>query len=394
MPERRQWTINGRFLSQPVTGVQRYAREILAALDALVTQDHFLVRDLDLHLLAPPGVDLPELHGIRPQIVGPLKGHAWEQVVLPIYARGGIISLCNTGALSIRKQIVCMHDLNTRVYPSSYSRSFRLLYRLLLPTLGRHSETVATVSTYSAHELVKYGICPADRIQIIPNGHEHALRWRAQHSDKTNAASGRNTIVIVGSRAPHKNIGLITGLADKLKAAGLRLAVAGLGEQQVFATDSMSRVASDNVTWLGRLSDDELADLLRNALCLAFPSFVEGFGLPALEAMALGCPVVVSDRASLPEICADAALYASPDDGSQWLAHFIRLQNDEELRAALIKRGSERARLFSWNQSAEKYLLAMAAADGVFNEVSDRMQSQHATAVDAARSQTPRQFHD
>jgi glycosyltransferase involved in cell wall biosynthesis len=287
-----------------------------------------------------------------------------------------------------------MHDLNTRVFPSSYSPSFRLLYRLLLPTLGRRAETIATVSTYSAGELVKYGICPADRIRVIPNGHEHALRWRAQHSDKTNAASGRDTIVIVGSRAPHKNIGLITALCDKLKAAGLRLAVAGLGEQQVFASDSISPVASDNVTWLGRLSDDELAALLRGALCLAFPSFVEGFGLPALEAMALGCPVVASDRASLPEICADAALYASPDDGDQWMAHFIRLQNDEELRATLARRGSERARQFSWNQSAEKYLLAMAAADGVFHDIPDRTWPDETTAVDAARSRTPPRFRD
>jgi glycosyltransferase involved in cell wall biosynthesis len=119
------------------------------------------------------------------------------------------------------------------------------------------------------------------------------------------------------------------------------------------------------ISWLGRLSDNELAALLRDSLCLAFPSLTEGFGLPALEAMALGCPVVVSDRASLPEVCADAALYAAPTDGEAWLNAFLRLRNDFSLRGAMAARGRKQAARFSWSATAEIYLREMARLDGL-----------------------------
>jgi glycosyltransferase involved in cell wall biosynthesis len=153
-------------------------------------------------------------------------------------------------------------------------------------------------------------------------------------------------------------------MADRLKAAGLRVAVAGLSDSRVFASADL-HASADNIAWLGRLADNELAALLLDSLCLAFPSFVEGFGLPALEAMALGCPVVASDRASLPEICGDAALYASPTSADDWHAAFVRLHGDHALRAGLIAKGKARALRFSWRQSAELYLQAMARADGV-----------------------------
>src|SRR6185312_9511168 len=163
---------------------------------------------------------------------------------------------------------------------------------------------------------------------------------------RRSAFSTRDTIVILGSRAPHKNTGLITGMAERLASAGLRLAIVGGSDPRVFGADAGNAGAS-NVEWLGRLSDNELAALLKNGLCLAFPSLMEGFGLPALEAMALGCPVVVSDRASLPEICADAALYAAPDDPQRWLAHFLELKKDRELRLALGRRGMAAAQRYS-----------------------------------------------
>ncbi|TJV24682.1 MAG: glycosyltransferase family 4 protein, partial [Mesorhizobium sp.] len=106
----------------------------------------------------------------------------------------------------------------------------------------------------------------------------------------------------------------------------------------------------------------------RDCLCLAFPSLVEGFGLPPLEAMALGCPVVMSDRASLPEIGGDAVLYASPCDENAWFDCFMRLVHEEGLRTKLIARGRARAARFQWAASAQRYLELMASVDG-FPEV-------------------------
>lgn len=360
----RSWTINGRFLAQRLTGVQRYAFEIMHALDERLAERTVLARGLEIELLVPPGTEIPSLKAITTRVVAPLHGHLWEQAVLPVHVRGGLLSFCNTGPASIRKQILCIHDLNTRICPQSYSLPFRLLYGALLPILGRRVAAVATVSRFSAGELVRHRICGPDRILLIPNGHEHAASWMPGHSARTRAVAGRNTIVVIGSAIPHKNTGLIIGMADRLAAAGFRIAVVGMSDARVFKSGG-AQLAASNVTWLGRLSDEELAALLQDCLCLAFPSFTEGFGLPPLEAMAIGCPVIVSDRASLPEICAGAALYASPDDADAWFDGFLRLSNTPDMREAMIGRGLARASNFQWKVSADRYLEAMAALDGL-----------------------------
>ncbi len=359
----RFWRINGRFLTQPVTGVQRYAREIVYALDEVMSTGHPVTQGLKVELVVPRGApELPDLKAIRFREAGSIRGHAWEQAVLPGLARNGLISLCNTGPIAAAKHIVCMHDVNTRLFPFSYALPFRMFYRALQPALGRTALAVATVSEFSAGGLARFGVVARENVHVIPNGHEHALRWQPTHSADTRVAAGPNTIVVIGSPAPHKNIGLILGLAPRLTAVGLRVAVAGVRDGRVFK-ESSAETQSANVVWLGRLSDDALAALLQDSLCLAFPSLTEGFGLPPLEAMALGCPVITSDRASMPEICADAALYASPTNPGIWLDHFLRLRQDNALRAALATRGRVRARRYSWRKSALLYLDLMARAD-------------------------------
>jgi glycosyltransferase involved in cell wall biosynthesis len=357
----RHWAINGRFLTQPVTGVQRYGREILSALDALMADAVPLANGLSVELLVPPDFDEGlSLKAIKIRKVGSTRGHAWEQTILPTHVRGGLLSLCNLGPLATRKQILCIHDVNTRVCPQSYSAQFRLLYRSLIPLLGRTVRKVTTVSQYSASELRHHKICPA--ADVVGNGHEHALRWGAIHSNQTREISGPRTIVVLGSTVPHKNVGLILSLQDRLAAVGLRVAVVGASSSRVFG--KVDYKDAENITWLGRTSDAELRALLQDCLCLAFPSLVEGFGLPPLEAMALGCPVVMSDRASLPEVGGDAVLYASPENADQWLNCFMRLLDDEQLRIKLVQRGREQAAQFRWAASAQRYLELMRGLDG------------------------------
>jgi glycosyltransferase involved in cell wall biosynthesis len=360
----RHWTINGRFLTQPLSGVQRYAREIVSALDDVISEGSPLARNLDLQLVFPSSAkDVPPLRKIRLQAAGRITGHLWEQFVLPARLRGGLLSLGNTGPLTATRHIVCIHDANTRAFPTSYTPAFRLLYRTLIPSLGRTAKMVATVSRFSATEIERYGIARANKIVVIPDGHEHVGRWIPRHTSATRKAASLETIVLVGSPAPHKNIKLILEMADRFAAVGLRIAVAGSADARVYNVGDGSAAAS-NIIWLGRLSDQELAALMQDSLCLAFPSLTEGFGLPALEAMVLGCPAVVSNVASLPEICGDGALYASPTDPSAWFDQILRLRN-EELRADLIRKARARTTQFSWRASAELYLRAMAKIDGV-----------------------------
>jgi glycosyltransferase involved in cell wall biosynthesis len=361
----RHWSINGRFLTQPLSGVQRYAQEIVQALDTHIGDNHPLAQGLTVDLLTPPGLARPlDLKAISRRTVGKRGGHAWEQLALPIGPRGGLLSLANTGPVAARKHIVCIHDVNTRLVPGSYSPQFRALYRVLAPALGRAAARIATVSHFSATQLGAFGITPRKKLAVIPNGHEHALAWEARHSLNTEKAGGENTILVIGSPAPHKNVRMLLDIADRLAEADLRLAIVGVADRRVFsaATPQFDR---PNVLWLGGVGDSELAALLDDCLCLAFPSFTEGFGLPALEAMARGCPVVSTDRASLPEVCGDAALYASPLEPEAWLAHFQRLSRDLSLRKELIEKGRAQARRFSWRASAELYLRLMAKLDGL-----------------------------
>jgi glycosyltransferase involved in cell wall biosynthesis len=359
----RRWAINGRFLTQRTTGVQRYARGILGALDAILDERRGQPDEPQVELLVPPEAIPPALAAIAVRQVGRLRGHLWEQFSLPAHVRGGgLISLANTGPLAFRKQIVCIHDVNTRAVPASYSRSFRVAYRFLQPTLGRLAVRITTVSMYSAQQLAGHGITAAHKVSIAPDGYEHVRGWRPQHSARTSAAAGPDTIVVLGSVTRHKNIELLINLAEALRALNFRLAIVGLQDGTVFNRSS-PYTASDNVSWLGHCGDNELAALLGDCHCLALPSIVEGFGLPALEAMALGCPVVVSDRSSLPEVCGDAAIYASPFEPDDWISAFLKLRQQSGLREQLIAKGLARAPLFSWHQSASIYLDLMARVD-------------------------------
>jgi glycosyltransferase involved in cell wall biosynthesis len=362
----RRWVINGRFLSQPLTGVQRYAAEIVRSLDGLVARGSPLTRGLSLEILVPPDAttDLGLL-AIPTRVAGHHGGHAWEQLTLSREGKNGLLSFCNTAPLSVTRQILCMHDTNTFNAPRSYSRAFRSAYRVAMPLLGRRAERIATVSAYSARELVRHRITDGDRLFLAPNGHEHALAWNFDRTDRIRSAVGPGTVVLVGSHAPHKNTGIILDLAPRLAAAGMSVAVVGMASSPVFRTEKPGASSAGNVTWLGRVSDGEMAALLQDSLCLAFPTLEEGLGLPPLEARALGCPVVASDRASLPEICGDAAMLVSPTDADSWLDALVALRDSASLRQRLVVAGRRRAENFRWEASALRYLEVMADMDGI-----------------------------
>ena len=204
----QRWAINGRFLTQRMTGVQRYAYEIVVALDGILAQNVGLTGYVPMRLLLPPGVETtPVLSkiGICRTRFG--SGHGWDQLVLPFYAGAGVLSLGNFGPVLARNNIVCIHDANVFIQPESYSRSFGLAYRALLPLVGKQASRVATVSRFSADMLVEYGVCQREKIFIAPNGHEHALRWDAGRARiPLLRALKRPYVLLLGSTAKHKNV--------------------------------------------------------------------------------------------------------------------------------------------------------------------------------------------
>ena len=351
------WSINGRFLTQPQTGVQRYAGEITRALDAALARDETLARSTRWDVIVPADCEaMPNYEMLPVRRARRGTGQAWEQLVLPTMAAGGLVNLANLGPLAHGRQIVCMHDANVFLEPTSYSPAFRLAYKTLLPALARRSRAVTTVSNFSAGALGEAGVT-REPAQVIHNGHEHALRWNAEVSPF--AAPGRFRrpyVFALGSRARHKQISLLLDLAPALDAMGLDLVLSG-GKASIFAdTGDAARATAPNVNMVGFVGDDDLAALFRGALCFVFPSRTEGFGLPLVEAMVHGAPILAADRASMPEVCGDAALYAAADQPGEWLAQITRLASDPMLRERLRRRGRERYRLFSWADGAVRYL--------------------------------------
>jgi glycosyltransferase involved in cell wall biosynthesis len=281
---------------------------------------------------------------------------------LPVYLRGGLLSLCNTGPLAVKRQIVCIHDVNTRLAPNSYSLTFRMAYRLLEPGLGRTARQITTVSRFSELMLRQFNVTRTKDVAVIHDGHEHVFEWDAGRSSIREPDLALPYVLVVGSKAPHKNLAIVYSFATDLAAKGIHIFVTGGENLNVFARDQGAQ-PPPNVRHLGRVNDDDLAFLYGHALCLAFPSKTEGFGLPTVEAMALGCPVISSDVASLPEVCGDAALYAMPDDAASWVDAVGRIADDPILRENLSKGGRERAKTFSWKKGAEKYLELMYQID-------------------------------
>jgi len=350
------WAINGRFVTQRMTGVQRYACEVVASLDEISSQDGDLARRLGFRLVLPPGADLKLALShidIRHTKFG--SGHAWDQFVLPRYATAGVLSLGNFGPVLARNHIVCIHDANTFIEPESYSRAFGLAYRTLLPSIGKRASRVATVSQFSADMLVKYGICRREKIFIAPNGHEHALRWDARRAEiPLLKLLKRPYVLLLGSSAKHKNVDVILEQAPGLDAAGIDIVVVGAASS-IFSAHGPDYQRS-NIHLAGYVGDNDLAALYEGALCLAFPSKTKGFGIPPLEAMARGCPVISSNAASLVEVGGDAVAYVDPDRGDGWRDAIIGLAGNQDLRATMAAQGRKRAALFSWKRSAQLYL--------------------------------------
>lgn len=323
--------INARAAARrEIGGVERLAREMTARLPRLRPERY--------RVMQPP------------EALAHRAGHAWEQAALPLLARGAslIYSPANLAPLaSGRRNVVVIHDVAALRHPEWYRPAYVAYQRALLPRIARGARLVITVSEFSKRELIDVLGADPDRITVVPNGVDERFNPQAD-PELVRAAHAlhRPYVLVVGTRIARKNTAALDVAARRLSEAGVELVHAGSGRGY------MREEPNTNHRELGYVPDEQMPGLYAGALALAMPSLYEGFGLPCLEAMACGAPVVASNRAALPEVTGGAAVLVDPDDETAFADALERLVADESRRAELAARATQRARPFTWERTA------------------------------------------
>lgn len=339
--------VNARFLTQNITGVQRFALEISRKLK-LIYGDQIL-------FVSPANILNNEFaKELDVVLIGKNKGHIWEQFDLPKYLRRNgkplLLNFTNTAPMWYTNKISTLHDVAFITYPQTFSKYFVLLYKFIIPRIIRSSSHIITVSEFSKSEIIKFYDIDESSISVIYNAVDDSFEPK---EDLTLSAS--DYFVAVSSLNHRKNLlRTLESFVDFNKQSpDVCLYVIGDLKSDAFKEVNLSEYTNNaNIKFCGRLSDEELIRYYSNAKGFIYPSLYEGFGLPPLEAQACGCPVLISNVTSLPEIFLDSALYCSPYSVKSITDGLEKIFNDKDYSKDLKTKGKNNIKRFSWEKSA------------------------------------------
>lgn len=278
-------------------------------------------------------------------------GHAWEQGILPLLAAraGASALLCpaNLAPLGFRRNVVVIHDLAALRHPGWYSRAYAAWQARLLPPLARGALHLVTVSEFSRSELVALLRIDPARISVVPGGVDPRFTPAADVAAARAALDlQRPYVLCVASHTARKNLQALVPAARALEPEGVEIVVAG-GHRPQFAPEA----GLERLRLLGAVDDAVLPGLYAGAEAFVLPSVYEGFGLPVLEAMASGVPVVCSDATALPETAGGAAWLVAPE-AEPMRAALLALLGSADERSRLRAAGLARARGYDWDRTA------------------------------------------
>ena len=349
------FAINGKFTSQRMTGVQRVGYELAIAFQRLLSDQS----PVAVMVPAPASVEACLLHQ---KIVGRgVKGFLWEQVALPFAARGHtLLSLCNVGPLFAGRQVLMIHDAAIFDLPENFSWQFRLWYRVAFFVLTRRAVHILTVSAFSKGRIAECLHLDDAQVSVVENGVDHFDRIDSDPSILSKLdLRADGYVLVVGNLSVGKNLPRMIEVIKRFAAdPDFMFVIVGACDVRVFNArpEVDSSQVPDNCVMAGFVSDSELKALYKNAACFVFPSLYEGFGLPPLEAMYCGCPVIVSREGALPEVCGKAAMYCDAYSVEDIASKVARMIGDPVLRASHRLRGFEHARRYRWDASARALL--------------------------------------
>lgn len=348
--------INGSFIKRPITGVARYAHEIS---NRILRHENISIA-CDRKTL--PGFETNKiLHVPQSWATKVLGSKVWNQFDLPRYIGSNLLwSPENIGPLGIVNHVVTIHDLSVLDHPEWFRFNMTATYNFYLPRLIKQAKAILTDSEYFRVRILERFCLPEERISVVPCG----VDIRFQPCSDTRISNMRkhyklpeHYILSLSSLEPRKNLHNLFrawGCLTSQEKNDVTLVVAGDRGKVFVNPDYQSLIEkSPDVIFTGYFPELDLPALYSGALGLIYPSFYEGFGLPPLEAMACGTPVITCNNTSIPEVVGKNALFVDPLDLDSIATAIKLLIEDTHLRSKLSQAGLERAKLFSWDKSAE-----------------------------------------
>lgn len=343
------FVVNGRYLTQKATGVHRYAFEICNKLHEM---------GVDFHVAVPNEIHLDYKFNFKVVKCGSLNTHLWEQISLPRYLKriGSplLISFTGCGPLNYSNQIMTIHDVSHERYPEWFSKNYYRFYHYMMPRIGKKAHAVLTVSEFSKKEIVDTLGINAEKIHVVhSNVPFHNKPSKEEILSFTRNPEAERYILAVSSMDPRKNFVRLVEAFDKIKDKSVKLYIIGMSFK-AFNTPDLQKLIGENVHLPGYIPDEKLQTMYQNALLSVYPSLYEGFGLPPLESMTYGCPVINSDIPALREVSQDAALYVDPYNVDDITQKIEQLLVDEPLRKELQEKGLLQIKKYSWDKSAKQ----------------------------------------
>jgi len=355
-------------------GIGTYVRQLVDAMLAQDTHTHYTLltsgRATEEHPF-PEAENVVGRNILIPDRYLNILWYRWRLPLPPARLFTGLVDIYHSPdfvlpPLSTRvRKIVTIHDLAFLEHPEYAVPALAEYLKKVVPEAIAQADVVATVSQEVSRTLIEHFQTPAEKLTVVPNGvgpHFRRITDPILLSATRYKYGLQSPFVLgVGTLEPRKNhMGLIKAFhrAQQQKDGPKMLAIAG---GQGWLYEETRQLVTDlklekKVLFLGRVSDLELVTLYSMADIFAFPSFFEGFGIPPLEAMACGCPVITSNTSALPEVTGDAALLVDPHDADALADAMLKLLRDESLRDELRQKGYERVQQYTWAESARKML--------------------------------------
>ncbi|MEO5562135.1 MAG: glycosyltransferase family 1 protein [Chitinophagaceae bacterium] len=359
--------INGSMLDDQPSGVGVYSFNVINNLSALYAIDKlrkltvftpttaFLHKDISIIKLSML------MQSSRHGKIAAFSRFCWNTFLYHFKARKFdlVISPTTHGSFLLKNQIITIHDLLSLRY-NNISPHQRFYFKFLLPKLISRSKLIITVSETTKKDIIHFFNCPEEKVKVIHNGYDDTRYYLSTENENLieQKYNVRKYLLAVGPTYPHKNFETLLNSYNALSTDTKQrypLVIAGGKKKYIDHLEQLVRKQGLDpyVRFLGYVPIELMPALYREAFAMVFPSLYEGFGIPLLEAMACGCPVISSKTSSMPEVCGDAVEYFDPLDTKALTASIEKIITNESFRKELKEKGLVRSRKFSWKQTAQ-----------------------------------------